>query len=109
MREVGVFVPNLFLYSVVETAIRSLGARPVRVALGSPRLPAVLVVDVEAARPEQVLAWASAGVQVLAFGPHHRSQEWAELRAAGAVVMPKLRFFRELPALLEKALPDEEA
>ncbi len=106
MREVGVLVPNLFLYSVVETAIRSVGARPVRVASSACRVPPVLVLDAEAVTPEQVLAWARSGVQVLAFGPHHRGQEWGDLRAAGAVVLPKARFFRELPTLLEKAFPD---
>ncbi|KDA53373.1 hypothetical protein EG19_06380 [Thermoanaerobaculum aquaticum] len=107
MVEVGVFLPNLFLYSVVEAAIRSLGAKPVRVERGTSRLPAVLVLDVEAVPGEQVLAWARAGVQVLAFGPHQKSQEWNALRAAGAVVLPKSRFFRELPSLLEKALAAE--
>lgn len=109
MREVGVFVPNLFLYSVVETAIRSMGARPVRVEPGATRVPAVVVLDVEAVTGEQVLAWAAAGVQVLAFGPHQKSQKWHALRTAGAVVLPKSRFFQELPSLLEKALPNSKA
>lgn len=109
MHEVGICVPNLFLYAVVETAVRSMGARPVRVAPGSSRVPSVLVLDLEAVAPEQVLAWASAGVQVLAFGPHHRRQEWAALRTAGAVVLAKSRFFRELPTLLERVFPDRRA
>lgn len=104
MLEVGVLVPNLFLYSVVEAAIRSLGAKPVRLERGTSHLPAVLLLDVEAVSGEQVLAWARSGVQILAFGPHRKSQEWKVLRMAGAVVLPKSRFFRELPSLLEKAL-----
>lgn len=109
MREVGVLVPNLFLYSVVETLIRSMGAKPVAVAPGASRVPEVVVLDVEAVAPEQVVVWASSGVQVLAFGPHQKSAEWQGLRAAGAVVLPKSRFFKELPQLLDKVFPSREA
>lgn len=104
MREVGILVPNLFLYATVETAVRSLGLRPVRVTADDDPLPPVVIVDVGAVALEQALELSRRGVQVLAFGPHTESRQWAPLRAAGAVVLAKSRFFQELPGLLEKAI-----
>lgn len=106
MREVGVLVPNLFLYPVVEAAIRAVDARPKRVEPGERNVPSVVIVDLGAVSPQEVLELAASGVQVLGFGPHTQSAEWHALRAAGAVVLPKSAFFRELPRLLASALGD---
>ncbi|MGC8915758.1 MAG: hypothetical protein ACP5NF_02110 [Thermoanaerobaculum sp.] len=101
----GVLVPNLFLYATVEAALRSLGLTPVRVAVeqdASP--PKVVIVDLDATGAELVVSLAAQGVQVLAFASHTGAASWARLRQAGAVVLPKGIFFRELPALLESSL-----
>jgi len=101
--EVGFLVANLFLRPLVEAAIRGAGAKPVPWRPGDPP-PPVLVLDLGALAPEEVARLASAGVQVLAFGPHTQAQAWAALRRAGAVVLPKSRFFETLPQLLASAL-----
>ncbi|MCS7181673.1 MAG: hypothetical protein NZ869_00950 [Thermoanaerobaculum sp.] len=101
MLEVGIWVPNLFHFAVVEAAVRACGATPRRLSGGEGPLPQVVVVDLEAVDPEAVLALTHQGVQVLAFGPHGESSSWARLRQAGVVVLAKSTFFRDLPALLE--------
>lgn len=108
--QVGMLVPNLFLRVPVETAVRAAGLRPLPLAdsgQASRSACRVVVVDLEALGGDPAAAvrvLAAAGKTVLAFGPHVQGEMLAAVRAAGAVVLPRLVFLERLPELLAAAL-----
>jgi hypothetical protein len=108
---VGVLVPNLFLRTAVETAIREQDAQPVSIGSAEAALAArfrAVVIDLDAAgtKPsEAIRTLARAGITVLAFGPGVDGERLAAARLAGAVALPRPAFLARLPELLALALP----
>lgn len=110
MAEVALVIPNLFMRVPVESAVRAVGAEPRAVPDPPAALAAgcgVVVVDLDALGADPVTAVRTltrAGRVVLAFGPHVQGERLAQVRAAGAVALPRSAFLPRLPELLEVAL-----
>lgn len=107
---VAILVENLFLFVPVETAVKSVGARPVAVRepeAAKPEGCRVLVVDLDAlgeGAAARLAPLCRGGIVVLAFAPHVEGRALAAVRAAGVVALPRSAFFPRLPELLDAAL-----
>jgi hypothetical protein len=110
MAEVALLIPNLFVRVPVESAVQAAGAEPravPNVAAARASGCGVVVVDLDALGEDPATAVRTltrAGRVVLAFGPHVQGERLAQVRAAGAVALPRSAFLPRLPELLEVAL-----
>ncbi len=107
---VGVLIPNLFLRIPIEEAVRARGAG-VEVLADAGQAArsdcATVIVDLAALGGDptaSIRALVSAGKTVLGFGPHVQADLLARSREAGAVVLPRSAFLKQLPELLAAAL-----
>ena len=90
-----VVTDNLLDRTRIEAALGAAGWRTVAEADG-----AVVIVDLEARGADAVIS-ESAGIRVIAYGPHVDDIAMARARALGAdQVLPRSRFFRDIGSLL---------
>jgi hypothetical protein len=99
---VAVVSDNLMDRTRIEAAVRSEGWVPVRFPGDTASQPTLAFVDLESRESDTAIrALASAGVRVIAYGPHVDDLAMVRARSLGATeALPRSRFFTRLSDLL---------
>ncbi len=91
---VAIISNDLMDRSRIDAAVRAAGGRVTDLEIAN-----VVFVDLRAVSPREITAHAEMAT-VVAYGPHVAVDVLAAAAAAGAIAMPRSKFFAQLPELL---------
>ncbi len=99
---VAILTRDLMDKTRIEAVVRAAGGRVTDVEIAN-----VVFVDLRTVAPSEITAHAEMAT-VVAYGAHVDGDVLAAASAAGAMAMPRSRFFARLPALLGVEVPTDE-
>jgi hypothetical protein len=98
---VAILTRDLLDRSRIDAAVRAAGGRVTDLEIAN-----VVFVDLRTVSPREITAYAEMAT-VVAYGPHVEADVLAAASAAGALALPRSKFFARLPELLGIEDPTE--